>query len=113
MSSLFENNFISYIKREYDDFGIDWSLVDIKVMDTSTLLTDLPQQMDGYIVRLRVLHDKFISDNIDEWSDKQRFIYGILDESKDLFTVDTQKIEPIALQIRRAFREKKQGIFKE
>ena len=114
MMANFEEKFEEILKKEAKGFDIDWSLVDIESIHYhSTLMTDLPMDLDKYTVRMRVVEAKIPDmDNIDDWLRSHKFIYGMMSKSvrtdseqTDMLTFDVGTIESIALKTRKAFRD--------
>ena len=114
MEVKFEEKFEELLKEESKGFGIDWSLVDIESIHYhSTLLTDLPMTLDGYVVRMRVVEDEIPAvDDIYNWFRSHKFIYAIMSknvrtdsEETDMLTLDLGTIESIAMKTRDAFRD--------
>lgn len=114
----FRDKFEEYLKEEARGFYIPWEQVDIKAIHYhSTLRTVLPEGLDEYIVRMRVVKDEIPAgtngiSNRDNWFRSHKFIYGMMSKSvrteseqTDLMTFDIGTIESIAMKTREAFRD--------
>ncbi len=112
MKVKFEEKFEEVLKEESKGFDIDWSLVDIESINYySTLMTDLPIDLDKYTVRMRVVENEIPDMDTDNWLRSHKFIYGMMSKSVrtdsekiDMMTFDVGTIESIAMKTRDAFR---------
>ena len=109
MKVNFEKKFREILKKESKGFGIDWQLVEIKSIHYQ--LTDLPETLDKYTVRMRVIEDEIPDMDIDNWFRSHKFIYAMMLkhvktelEDMDMLTFDVGTIESIAMKTRDAFR---------
>ena len=110
MKVNFEQKFKEILKKELKGFGIDWQLVEIKSIHYQ--LTDLPETLDKYTVRMRVIEDEIPDMDIDNWFRSHKFIYAMMSkrvktelEDMDMLTFDVGTIESIAMKTRNAFRD--------
>ena len=111
MKINFEKKFEKTLKEESKGFDIKWKLVEIRF--TPYQLTDLPETLDKYTVRMRVIKDKMPNmDNIDDWFRSHKFIYAMMSkhvktefEDMDMLIFDVGTIESIAMKTRDAFRD--------
>ena len=112
MKAGFEEKFEEVLKEESKGFDIDWSLVDIESINYySTLMTDLPTDLDKYTVRMRVVENEIPDMDIDNWFRSHKFIYAMMSKSvktvseqTDIMTFDIGTIESIVLKTRDVFR---------
>ena len=112
MKINFDEKFEEVLKEESKGFDIDWSLVDIESINYhSTLMTDLPTDLDKYTVRMRVVKTEIPDMDIDNWFRSHKFIYAMMSKSvetaseqTDIMTFDIGTIESIALKTRDTFR---------
>ena len=110
MKVNFEQKFKEILKEESKGFAIDWQLVEIKFIHYQ--LTDLPETLDEYTVRMRVIEDKIPDKDIDNWFRSHKFIYAMMSkhvkaefEDMDMLTFDVGTVESIAMKTREAFRD--------
>ena len=110
MKINFEKKFEKTLKEELKGFDIDWQLVDIKSIHYQ--LTDLPETLDKYTVRMRIIEDEIPDLDIDDWFRSHKFIYAMMSkhvktefEDIDVLTFDVGTIESIAMKTRDAFRD--------
>ena len=111
MKVNFEQKFKEILKEESKGYDIDWQLVEIKVILYQ--LTNLPETLDKYTVRMRVIEDEIPDmDDIDDWFRSHKFIYAMMSkhvetefEDIDILTFDVGTIESIAMKTRDAFRD--------
>ncbi len=112
MKVNFQEKFEELLKKEAKGFDIDWQLVDIESIHYhSTLMTDLPMDLDKYTVRMRVVEDEIPDIDVNDWFRSHKFIYGMMSKSvrtdseqTDMLTFDIGTIESIALKTRDVFR---------
>ena len=110
MKVNFEKKFREILETESKGFDIDWQLVEIKSIHYQ--LTDLPEALDKYTVRMRVIEDEIPDMDIDNWFRSHKFIYAMMSkhvktqlEDMDMLTFDVGTIESIAMKTRDAFRD--------
>ena len=111
--TIFEEKFEEVLKEEAKGFDIDWQLVDIESIHYhSTLMTDLPMDLDKYTVRMRVVEDEIPDIDVNDWFRSHKFIYGMMSKSvrtdseqTDMLTFDVGTIESIAMKTCDAFRD--------